>query len=183
MLNLIKGFFQSKDPIAYRLPLDWFEQQLSHDLLSTRFHWVWESSRGFPAPHSKLPETRQPTRLTVENAPAFSAEVGEYYLEAHREITAFATQMPMELSKPQLHAAINAFAKSGEGPLKCILYQPPQGSAEVFVPRAPDGELTRLLTAWSHRLGQPIQQSPGGEILKRLFLKTPEAINGFPIAS
>ena len=95
-------------------------------------------------------------------------------------MTVFATKSPIELNKQQLHAAIKAFAKSGEGPLKTILYQPPQGPAEVFVPRVPDSELTRLLTAWSHRLGQPIQHSPGGEILKRLFLKTPEAINAFP---
>ena len=178
---MLKRLFGKKaDPIAYRLPLDWFEQQLPHDLLSTEFHWVWESSRGFPAPHSTLPEQRHPTILTAGNATTFSEEIGEYYLEAHREMTVFASAAPMELATPQLYAAIKTFAKSGEGPLVAIIYQPPQGAAEMFLPRTPQPQLARVLITWSARLGQPIQQSPGGPMLKRLFLKTPEAISGFP---
>ena len=188
MLSLWKRWFgKAEDPIAYRLPLDWFEVQLPGDLLATGFHWVWESSRAFKAVQASLPDERRPTVLTAALAPVFSAELGEYHLEAHREMTVFATAGPVSLSAVELTAAIRDFADSGEGPLVAILYQPPQGSSEVFLSRTPPESMMRLMLTWAERLGKPMSQVervPGGDMLRRVFLNKQAlaagAIKGFP---
>lgn len=188
MLSILKHWFGGdKGPVAYRLPLDWFEIQLPGDLLGSGLHWVWESSRAFAAVQKSLPDERPPTVLTAALAPVFSAEIGEYHLEAHRELTAFATAVPAVLSAAELRGAIRAFAKSGEGPLVAILYQPPQGSSEVFVPQTLPDVMAGLLTTWAERLGKPmnqIERTEGGDMLRRMFLNKKAlaagAINGFP---
>ena len=189
MLSIVKRWIGGgKGPVAYRLPLDWFEVQLPGDLLGSGLYWVWESSRGFKAVQASLPDERGPTVLTAELAPVFSAEIGEYYLEAHRELTVFATAVPVALSAAELTGAIRAFAKSGEGPLMAILYQPPQGPSEVFVPQALSRVMDRLLTLWAERLGKPmnqIERTEGGDMLRRIFLNKEAlaagAIKGFPV--
>ena len=181
MLNFFKKWFPEKGPLAYRVPLDWFEAQLPGDLLSTGLYWVWESSRGFKGGRPTLPESRSMTVLTPELAGALSAEIGEYYLEAHREVTAFATAGPMVLSAEGLQQAIRAFASKGAGPLVAVLYQPSQGAAEVFLPQLLPDPLARLLGTWAERLGKPvdkIERVPGGAILKRIFLNSEALKNG-----
>src|SRR5262245_60219370 len=99
MLSVLKRWFgKAEDPVAYQVPLGWFEVQLPQDLLDTGFHWVWESSRSFKAVQARLPDRRPPTVLTSEVASTFSADVGEYFLEMHREWTAFATREPASWS-------------------------------------------------------------------------------------
>ena len=187
---LKRWFGKAKGPVAYRLPLDWFEVQLPADLLGSGLYWVWESSRAFKAVHASLPDEREPTVLTSELAPVFSAEIGEYCLETHREVTVFATAAPVVLSAEELTAAIRTFAKSGEGPLVAILYQQPQGSSEVFVPQELSDAMARLLTTWAERLGKPmreIERAGGGDMLRRIFLNKQAlaagAIKGLPARS
>ena len=190
MLSILRGWFsKGEGPVAYRLPLDWFEVQLPGDLLGSGLHWVWESSRTFKAVQKSLPDERFPTVLTAEMAPVFSAELGEYYLEAHREMTVFATAAPVGLTATELTAAIRAFARNGEGPLVAVLYQPPQGSSEVFLPQVPAEPMKCLLLTWAERLGKPMEQVervPGGDLLRRIFLNKEAlasgALKGFPLA-
>ena len=164
--SLQRWFGNAADPLAYRVPLDWFEQQVAQDLLSTGLHWMWESSRGFKAVQASLPDQRSRTVLTPDLAAVFGAEIGEYYLEDHREMTVFATETSFA---GDLRLAGRQFAETGAGPLVAILYQPPHGAAEVFLPRSPMPVLSKLLNTWAERLGKRIEGGDGGPTLRRMF--------------
>ena len=174
MLNFIKRLWAGpRDPIAYQLPLTWFDQQLPHDLLDTGLSWVWESSRGGKAANPNVPARRPPAILTPELAPMVSAEIGEYDGEVGRAFLAFATAEQLLLDGAQRVNAIRAFSKSGAGPLVAIIYQAPEGPSEFFIGRTPPPALTELLETWAARLGKPVNmiaKQPGAALLRRLFL-------------
>ena len=162
-----------KDPLAWQVPLLWFDQQLPGDLLATGFHWTWESWRGGKAANPNVPEHRPPTALTEQLAPSISAELGEYDGEVGRAFTAFATLGPMELNAADFSTAMRTFAGSGGGRLLAVIHQEPEGSADFFISRKPPQPLVQLLETWASRLGKPvdsIEKRPGGPILRRVFL-------------
>jgi len=178
----------ARDPIAYQLPLAWFDQQLPGDLLDSGLHWVWESSRGGKVGSRGVPERRRPTRLTRGMGPALTAELGEYDGDIGRSFIAFATEQPMNLGAQQLIEAIREFSKSSAGPLVAILFNgDPAGPSEFLVGRTPLPVLSQLLETWAARLGKPVDQisrAPGRALLRRVFLD-PKAIasgviEGFP---
>ena len=187
MLNFVKRLWSGpSDPIAYQLPLAWFDQQLPGDLLATGLHWVWESSRGGRAARPNVPEHRLPAILTQELAPDITAELGEYEGDLGRAFIAFATALPMEMRAAELVDAIRKFANTSAGPLQAILYQEPEGPSTFFVGRTPPVALIHLLETWAARLGKPVdgleKQPKGGAILERIFLdpKTAHAVKGLP---
>jgi hypothetical protein len=176
----------SKDPLAYQLPLAWFDLQLPTDLLATNLHWVWESWRAGKVASPKVPEHRTPVVLTKALAPNVSAELGEYDGEIGRAFLAFATASPIQMTPTELTAAIRAFAKDGTGPLLAIIWQEPLGPATFFVSRTPPAALQALLQTWAGRIGKPLdsiaKRADSARMLKHVFLdaKTARPLQGLP---
>ena len=150
---------------------------LARELRESGLAWQWESARPHPEQETtdaSLPAVRPLTPLDEASEGELLRDLAETDQDDYRRFVAlFATDDP--LPPEGLRAALEAFCRREEGPLRAVVVQVGDSPAEhVFVPHRPAPEVSALLDRWGLTAGPPPPERP----YRRLWTASLESLYG-----
>lgn len=175
------GSGPSAGPISYRIPLFEYAERLPADLLETGMSWVWESvgqGPDWPAHDPELPNRKELTELTSENAPIFTREFSQHDGEHRRWFASYGGHselLKIASDRGKLRTELEAFSESRSNCLAAVMLQVGDSPYEEFVvSRTPSQPLQQLLQVWCKRLGTRVDKLShwsGRTLLGRTLLR------------